>query len=858
MVMDKNPEDLSQLPLEPSPKNLLAAYQLCRAKLVTGNRSRSSLKVHDERRRKLILDLQKQLNALEASLREEASSRLLVHELNQRITRIVRELQIELDEMVEIVGEKGAGGPSSWAVRMARLLPIALRLRQIKANALSLLGLDSSPEEIRVPDLPADVPRGAVPALDSARQPDEQLKLPLVPQGPSFPPASQGSPAVMKPRQPIGPLVLIDLDYAFGLLAVYKEGQEIREGWTVVADSPLLPGLELYVPTEPEDLNYAPVEAGLEAISSGEDAWPELRPWLERGVLPFAFNEQINQLTLLGLEAADAASHVLVEEQHAKAFEELGATTLPLDLDEERWLGFVLRSSEEHELVRALLHGSAQSRETQPRETQPRLSNRGGVRMPDGQGFLATGLGLPMLGVPAGVEVSSVQLQLADGSVLNYEPTSTEESETTRCFWRPDQQVYKRPELPQGSAIFAVTTNGGNVLQRAIQLTALPLRVRFNRRRPLEFREDWGSVLGPLALQEFEWEASPASEEALQWARQRLNQGDYTVNHLFEQQMLESLCALFQRRPSILRREFIQLYSQLRNKPDEWPGFPEAVLRGWCEGGWIEEGLEQGNGRWLVQPVDPRLVRISESDVQLVGLLSARRLVELLAWAHQLGMRVQAVAPTCPDMARGWRFFGAGEALAAATALPLVEQSEWVPEPRECSWILDEAQRSDLQHWPTGGKAITRRDGICGQRGIDYHWKPTNSFPEGGRAPIRQSIQAEVSPYGRRRWHSRDDVRDSVFSSCHRNRVALHALEVATNGLWPFGLTDAETGQLDRLYDADAYLPLPLARYLALTGNKMPGPTRLKPEDHTYRYHLDRSLRQHQRKTLFLPLTPVP
>ena len=79
MVMDKNPEDLSQLPLEPSPKNLLPAYQLCRAKLVTGNRSRSSLKVHDERRRRLILDLQKQLNALEASLREEASSRLLVH-----------------------------------------------------------------------------------------------------------------------------------------------------------------------------------------------------------------------------------------------------------------------------------------------------------------------------------------------------------------------------------------------------------------------------------------------------------------------------------------------------------------------------------------------------------------------------------------------------------------------------------------------------------------------------------------------------------------------------------------------------------------------------------------------------------
>ena len=51
-------------------------------------------------------DPQKQLIALESSLREEASSRLLVHELNKRITGIVRELEIELDEVVEIAGRK--------------------------------------------------------------------------------------------------------------------------------------------------------------------------------------------------------------------------------------------------------------------------------------------------------------------------------------------------------------------------------------------------------------------------------------------------------------------------------------------------------------------------------------------------------------------------------------------------------------------------------------------------------------------------------------------------------------------------------------------------------------------------------
>lgn len=64
----------------------------------------------------------------------------------------------------------------------------------------------------------------------------------------------------------------------------------------------------------------------------------------------------------------------------------------------------------------------------------------------------------------------------------------------------------------------------------------------------------------------------------------------------------------------------------------------------------------------------------------------------------------------------------------------------------------------------------------------------------------------------------------------------MHALIVATDGLWPFGFTDLETGQLDRLYDAEAYLPLPLGRYAALFGSKMPGPTRHQPQDHTYRY----------------------
>jgi hypothetical protein len=38
----------------------------------------------------------------------------------------------------------------------------------------------------------------------------------------------------------------------------------------------------------------------------------------------------------------------------------------------------------------------------------------------------------------------------------------------------------------------------------------------------------------------------------------------------------------------------------------------------------------------------------------------------------------------------------------------------------------------------------------------------------------------------------------------------------------------------------------------------MPGPTRHQPQDHTYRYHLDRSLRLYQADQRILPLTSIP
>ena len=142
---------------------------------------------------------------------------------------------------------------------------------------------------------------------------------------------------------------------------------------------------------------------------------------------------------------------------------------------------------------------------------------------------------------------------------------------------------------------------------------------------------------------------------------------------------------------------------------------------------------------------------------------------------------------------------------------------------------------------------------ICGRRGPDYHLAPR--LKSGMRAPVSLSIDYECSRYGRRRWHSHDPHGGATFTSCPRNRVALHALLEATNGDWPFWIADSKAARIERLYDAEAYLPLPIGRHAALVGNRMPGPTRQKPREHTYCYHLDESFIRTQHDALNLPLT---
>lgn len=842
---ENDPDDLSGVPLEPTSEELVAAYQLCRKKLARANRSRSALQGHDEYRGSLITDLQAELTELEGSLRQEATQRAAVHGLNQRITLIVQSLEVSLDEAASIVDERDAGGISGWVARLARLLPLVLKLREARNGARRLLGMEPVPQVLTPPKgVPTSPPllTGSAPSPATTASPASARSEHADPQA---------------NHEGYGPLVLRSLDYAFGLLLLSGENQPHYAGLIPEHNTPWLPGYSVLLPRDPENPDFAAIEAGFLALDRKLALLPELQPWLDRGLLPFVLDPQLQLPRLVQNASLGLVSHVLVHEEKASAFQEqIGGTAF--ELDDDHWLGFQLTPEQAQEFWRCL--------ELQPgrsRTQAPRLSTSGGVALVDRQGYLATGLGLPQLTAPSETEVTRVQLQLVDGHALDYQippaskrhPTRAQQSDDTasRQVWQPSPSDRRLVVLPEGPARFVAELEDGSTLQRTIQLAGLPASLHFLRVDPLAYREDWGVSLGPLELPQPPAAQSTPSTVALQWARQRLNQGDANVNALFELQMLESLTARFQRRASLQRRDFLRLYEQLRNKPDEWPGFPEAVLRGWCEGGWLEEGVEGRSGRWRLQPIDPRLVRLSGGGLQLMGLVSARGLVAVIATAHELGLTVRSVPPTCADMPRGWRFYGAIDALGPACGLPVVGSDEWVSDPRSLAWIIESPLASDSPPWPSGLRSRRLSEAVCGRRG-DHHFKPAWPLPEKHRASIHLRIEGETSTYGKRRWHSVDPVQDVVFSSCHRNRVALHALLVDTDGLWPFGFTDSDIGQIDRLYDCEAYLPLPLGRWAALYGRAMPGPTRHQPGDHTYRYHVPSSLRSHQLRTRFLPL----
>ena len=658
----------------------------------------------------------------------------------------------------------------------------------------------------------------------------------------------------MEQQQPApggyGPLLLASMGYGLGVLLLPPERQPPPAGLTITDSSPWLPGQPLLVPLEPADPDFAVFDAGSLALDPQEDLLPGLQPLLARGLLPFAHDPQFNLPRLACDSSVGPVTHVLVRRDRIEAF--LGLVSAePISADEEHWQCFGEIDADDIDLWHF------PERLTSPaHETRPRLSTCAGVRLPAGQGYLASGLGLPQVRVHGPQPALKVLLLTATGDLAEYRPSPVDASAAMPQLWQPVREERQRTDLSPGLGRLVAFFTHSPTVERNLPLSALPVHVAFLRQEPIAQREDWGMALGPLMLPPPAAPASlePPRAEAVQWARQRLNRGDTSVNPLFEEQILDSLAALFQRRASISRLDFFRLWEDLSGAPQSWPGFNDAVLRGWCEGGWIEQGVERRRGHWRIQPVDPRLVRLDGGRAQLVGLLSSRGLVNLLAQAHQLGLEVHSVQPSCALMPRGWRLTGRVDELAQATGLPIVEQQEWVPDPADHPWFIDCALESDGLPWPSGLGFRMATDRICGRRGQHNH--VNKRLAAGLRAPESLRIDSERSRYGRRRWHSRDYVTGAVFTSCHRNRAALHALVVATDGLWPFGITDAETGQVDRLYDADAYLPLPIGRHAALTGRRMPGPTRIQRHEHTYRYHIDATLIHAQSDRKLLPLTP--
>lgn len=649
-----------------------------------------------------------------------------------------------------------------------------------------------------------------------------------------------------------GPLVLRSMGYGLGVLVLGREADQAPVGLHLTDGNSLVPGRHLWVPDEPVDPGFAAFDAGSLAIDPKEQLIPELQPLISRGLLPFATDPELNLPRLAFDATCGPITHVLVSSECLELFRE-HVSAERIYCDEDGWQCFVEIDSSAVDLWRF-----PERLPSPVKEDAIRLSICGGVRLGPQEGYLGSGLGLPLVRVHGSERALKVILLTNTGGLVDYQLAHPDAAAVGPQLWQPAPKERRRTDLSSGKGRLAVFFADAPTVERALSLAALPVKVSFKREEPLAWREDWGLKLAPLMLPSLaDADSRPLDPAAVAWARSRLNEGDANVNTQFEEQMLDSLTALFQRHASITRADFYQLQRELKGaKEDDWPLFEEAVLRGWCEGGWLEEGLERCRGRWRLQPVDPRLVRLEGGRAQLVGLMPSQRLVQLLVHGHQLALDIHSVSPSCPQMPRGWRFTGRVDELAQNCGLPIVEQQDWVPDPAGHHWYIDRPIESDGPTWPPGLGFRMDTHRICGRRGRGNHRQASRSILEAGsRAPDSLRIDSECSRYGRRRWHSHDHECGRVFTSCHRNRVALHALVVATNGNWPFGITDATTGQIDRLYDADAYLPLPVGRHAALTGSQMPGPIRHRRSDHTYRYHLDATFLRAQTDQGLLPLS---
>jgi hypothetical protein len=1076
-MMINDPDDLSILPAYPDTNELLEAYKLCRMKLVRANRSRSALKGHDDHRRNVILDLQAQLEELEANLRGEAVTKTRIHELNARIAEILKVMETGNDEIASIVEEKGDTGITSWVIRVARIVPIMLRLREAKAKAVSLLGREVSsilhlPDigeptvqevsvEVHTPESPldfvgvlettisqdwrswdaptwnahlldycffrnADEPAWAgIPAteeelrtltgdedgdpLEMAQRLVKSLEIQAAarkhPDGRSFTTGdffqhqvkgyrhtvdcgpqyfsflwltcliAQGYPdpheegefharyeRVFGRREnqqlrllplawdelalwlalddaapgtahrrlelpPVDPgrrlishswklsfprrsdrkrlqegfhryacegnldpcsIDLVEFLHSFGgfartfateledhlwkvragetpedwftgilrreitaWLAPFSDSAGVQgevfgslllrriigEGYglLVLDQASLLdpdfavvdgeafsaPGWNVLVDTQAAEDSWAAFDVGGFVLDRDGLDLPDASRFIDDGLLIFAADPRDGLPRLLLNPNGAEASHVLVDERKADDFlDAFGGSNE--GCIEEGWTcirGFDANATD----LSAFRRG------------EPLQVERGAALVPIGgipylNGWLPTQLGLPWIRVRGSAAPESVLLKDEAGNQVAYDRSRAIGEED---LWKSSRDRAAITRLIDGAASFEADFPGvEQPLRRRLTIRALSSRARFLRKQRLAYREDWGRHLGPLIC-----EASPPlipPVEALHRAKTLVARED-RANPSLERELLDALCARFAKRSWISRHEFYGLYRRLDPNTGlrrEWPLLMEGFLRAWCEGGWLEEGLEERRFLWRIHPIDPRLVRRPDGKARLVGLTSSSDLIGVVAWAMALGAEPpRAIRPANPRLPRGWEFSGDLETLASSTGLALVEAADWVADVTSAPWKVEPLDCDGPEWPPSPHNPKTQLQAICGSRqGVHI----ARNVAPGQRPNNSTAIVCEEQGFGRRRW--RTEGRQS-FVSTIRNRVCLAAAAEAGNRLWPFGFV--EHTRIERLFDCDAYLPLPIGRAAALLGNEMPGPNLVDPSSHTHRYVLD-------------------
>ena len=663
--------------------------------------------------------------------------------------------------------------------------------------------------------------------------------------------------------QVFGPLVLCYYGDVLGILLLADGIPEIdRDGWHEEPGCQWCEKLNehpLLVPND-SDPHYAAFEGGSLAIDRGSPI-ARLRPLIDRELLQFETDPDLRcPRLLLSSSKEQKPSHVIIFEENSETFlKRFGGTKVDnFDLEEEEW--FCIKGFEA--TARQLETFAGYSTSPDGEDPPPKLTFRKGLRVQGG--FLARGLGLPSVHVQFRQPAQAVELFTSqEKSPIAY----TLEQDNTN-IWIPPSDSRREITFQPGAATLVASFADSHNQEKNLQLEHISSHVRTQRSQAIILQEDWDCKLGPIHLetlgQPSDFDLDDVSKSQ---ARKLLSNEDQKVkvNLRFEQQMLDALCAKFQRCRSIKRRDFLQFYRQLDGMSSEWPLFYEGLLRAWCEGGWLAEGMDRDAKKWSLQPIDPRLVQTSSMEAQATGLMSVAGLERLLTFAATLEVEVKPVAPSCPWLPRGWRFCGEVRLLAEFSGLPLVAQEDWVELPVNLDgtppWVVI-PKKCDDPNWPCSARdPYLHEERLCGVRKgshLDYSQPPEQRFQHDHKASPDQAVIHREHGFGRTRWHSPDDGHGR-FVSCHRNRAALHSIHGATNGLWPFGFPDRQRPLIERFYDADAYLPLPIGRFAALKGPQLPGPTlSTTPEQHTYAYWLDQDtgakIRDLDQADVLLPL----